>query len=903
SVPSSVPGARPMFLDSQFQRNGAEADAVQVVEAPLHKLVNVVNLANAIREYGHLAAQLDPLGSEPPGDPALDLDAYDLSEADLRALPPDPVCGPLMEACDSAWDAIVELRRVYQGSTGFDFDHLRNPDEREWLREMVETEAFRPPHDPINAVGLLQRLTQVEGFELFLQRTFPGKTRFSIEGLDMMVPMLDEIIGEAAEVDTRAVIMGMAHRGRLNVLAHVLNKPYDLMLAEFKDPVNIRNVAAANDVGWTGDVKYHAGARWSIETDDMLDVVVNIAPNPSHLEHVNPVVEGMARAAGTTDDAPGPPQFDENRSLPIIIHGDAAFSGQGIVAETLNFSRIPGYTTGGSIHIIANNQLGFTTGPQEGRSTLYASDLAKGFKIPIVHVNADDPVACIEAARLAVAYRNQFQRDFLIDLVGYRRYGHNEGDEPRFTQPRLYARIEEHPSVRVQWGQLLESEGAIEDGEMETQLQTQLQHLQKTLDELDVDAVEIAPQLEKPPAGAASQAKTGVALEKLTELLDSLLTLPEDFTFNSKLERMMRRRREAGNAPDEALIDWATAETLAFGAILAEGTPIRLTGQDSIRGTFSQRHSVLYDVETGAPWVPLHHSADVRAAFEVRNSPLSENAAIGFEYGYNIQSPTTFVLWEAQYGDFINSGQSVIDEFVVSGRAKWGQTPSLALLLPHGYEGQGPDHSTGRLERFLQLAAETNLRIANCTSAAQYFHLLRRQAAVLTTDPLPLVVMTPKSLLRQPLAFSRLRDLAEGRWEPVLDDPGDAAAEQPETITRVVLCSGKIFVDLVSDDLRGEHPETAIVRVEQLYPFPGEGVKTILARYGKAKQIVWAQEEPMNAGAWSFVAPLLREQLRRGQKLTYVGRPRWASPAEGFSAWHQAKQAALVQAAYGKTPE
>lgn len=898
-------GPAVLFVDAHFQGNGADLE--RVVEAPLDKLVQVVNLANGIREYGHLGAQLDPLGTPPPGDPALELASYGLTEDDLRNLPPDPVGGPLVEQCETAWDAIEALRGVYQSSTGFDYDHLRNPEERAWLREMAEARIFRPPNDPVNEEGLLDRLTAVEGFELFLQRTFPGKTRFSIEGLDMMVPILDEIIGEAAETGTHAVIMGMAHRGRLNVLAHVLNKPYDLILAEFKDPVNIRNVAAAADVGWTGDVKYHAGARWSIETDDMLDVVVSMAPNPSHLEHVNPVVEGMARAAGTQADAPGEPEFDAHISLPILIHGDAAFPAQGIVGETLNFSRIPGYTTGGSIHIIANNQLGFTTVPGEGRSTLYASDLAKGFKIPVVHVNADDPIACLEAARLAVAYRNRFQRDFLIDLVGYRRHGHNEGDEPRFTQPRMYQVLDAHQSVRALWAEHLEDEGLLETREAEQRLQNFLAELQRTLDELDPDAVDIAPQIPKPPAGAARQVKTGVELDALVELLESLSELPDDFQLNSKLERMMRRRREMIAQPDESLVDWATAELLAFGSILADGTPIRLTGQDSIRGTFSQRHSVLYDVETGGRYVPLHHTRGVDAAFEVRNSPLSENAAIGFEYGYNIHKPERLVLWEAQYGDFINSAQGVIDEFVVSGRAKWAQTPSLVLLLPHGYEGQGPDHSTGRLERFLQLAAEINMRIVNCTSAAQYFHLLRRQAALLTTDPLPLVVMSPKSLLRHSAAFSPLRALAAGGWQPVIDDPLRVEQDDREQVRRLVLCSGKFFVDLAGHELRQAHPEIALIRVEQIYPFPVEELQNLLAQYPGVETLIWAQEEPKNAGAWSFVEPLLRDimhevmgqVLNSGRGPIYVGRPRWASPAEGSSAWHQAKQAEIIRAAFG----
>lgn len=884
---------------------GAEAPP-PVPSAALDKVAGLVNLANAIREYGHLAAQLDPLGSPPPGDPSLELAYHHLTEEDLRALPPGPVGGPIARRAATAWDAIQQLREVYCRHIGYDYDHLRNAEEREWLREAAESGRFRPPADPINPTALLERLTQVEVFEQFLQRTFPGKTRFSIEGLDMMVPLLDEIVGEAAESGIYTILMGMAHRGRLNVLAHVLNKPYSQILLEFKDPVLSSAMEAGNDVGWTGDVKYHTGARRSLPGDaNPVAVTVSMAPNPSHLEHVNPVVEGMARAAGTLDTPrkgpAGAPDFEHHISLPVLIHGDAAFPGQGVVAETLNFSRLPGYLTGGTIHIIANNQIGFTTEPSQYRSTLYASDLAKGFKIPIVHVNADSPLACIEAARLAVAYRNRFKKDFLIDLIGYRRLGHNEGDEPRFTQPVLYAKIDRHPTVRQLWAEHLVREGVVDAELPEKLVQEQFQKLQRIYQGLEVQEGQLGPELKPPPSGAARNVQTQVELEHLRSLLEALLHLPEDFRLNPKLERLFQRRRQALEAPDEPNVDWGTAEQLAFATILADGIPIRLTGEDVERGTFSHRHAVLFDVENGAPHIPLQNLPQARAFFEIHNSPLTENAAIAFEYGYNIQTPERLVLWEAQYGDFINTAQAMIDEFVVSGRAKWEQTPSLVLLLPHGYEGQGPDHSSGRLERFLQLAAETNMRIANCTTAAQYFHLLRRQALLLRTDPLPLVVMTPKSLLRHPLAMSTLRELAEGRWQPVLDDP--QARETPEAVRRLIFCSGKVYVDLVSSSFRKERPEVALVRVEQLYPFPEAEVREILERYAGAQEVVWLQEEPQNMGAWEFVRPHLASLLADGRPLHYVGRPRRASPAEGSAAWHQVNQARIVEQAFTPLPE
>ncbi len=876
-----------------------DVDTADTGTVPFDKVIHVVNLASAIREYGHLAAQLDPLGAPPPDDPALHLDYYGLTEAELRQIPASPVGGPLAQESQSAWEAIQKLREVYSSTTGHDYDHLRIIEEREWLRHVVESKQFRPPNDPINPVALLERLTQVEGFEQFLHRTFPGKTRFSIEGLDMMVPLLDEIVGEAADSGIYTILLGMAHRGRLNVMAHLLCKPYETILLEFKDPISSDIVSAYNELGWTGDVKYHAGARRALYEGDTLDLVISIAPNPSHLEHVNPVVEGMARAAGTFTDEAGEPRFDHHISLPVLIHGDAAFSAQGITAETLNMLRIPGYLTGGTIHIIANNQLGFTTEPADGRSTLYASDLAKGFKIPIIHVNADDPVACIEAGRIAMAYRDRFKKDFLIDLIGYRRHGHNEGDEPRFTQPLLYKKIDNHASVRQLWADKLVQEKTIDESHAQELLQQHLAKMQEILDTLQVEDADLRPELEMPLPGAARRVRTAVKMEQLRQYLEGLLALPDDFTLNSRLQRILSRRGQSLDAPGERNVDWATAEQLALASILAEGIPIRMTGQDVERGTFSQRHAVLFDAETGEPYTPLHNLPQATAAFEIHNSPLSENAAIGFEYGYNIQKPERLVIWEAQYGDFVNGAQPVIDEFLVSGRAKWGQTPSLVLLLPHGYEGQGPDHSTGRLERFLQMAAETNMRICNCTTAAQYFHLLRRQAALLKTDPLPLSVMTPKSLLRHPQAASSLHELAEGQWQPVIDDP----SSDPAQVRRLILCSGKIYVDLISNEKRQERPEIAIVRVEQLYPFPAEELQRIYERYPHLQEVLWVQEEAQNMGAWEFVRPLIEDQLPDTLPLRYVGRPRRASPAEGSTAWHQTNQAAIIAQALGMADE
>lgn len=860
------------------------------------QIVAAVNLAQSIREYGHLAARLDPLGGTPPGDPALHPATHGISDADLRQLPASLVGGPVVNGAKNAYEAIQALRAVYSSTTGYDYDHLRLPEEREWLRNAAESGRFCPPTFAINETAILERLTQVEVFEHFLNRTFPGKTRFSIEGLDIMVPMLDEIVRAAVEQHIQWVLLGMAHRGRLNVLAHILNKPYAQILAEFKDPVSSQTFTNNDYLGYTGDVKYHAGANRVVPGEGAADVAITMAPNPSHLEHVNPVVEGMARAAGTYVDERGAPRFDHVVSLPVLIHGDAAFPGQGIVAETLNLSRLDGYLTGGTIHIIANNQLGFTTDPHDVRSTLYASDLAKGFKIPIVHVNADDPAACIAAARLAAAYRERFQKDFLIDLIGYRRYGHNEGDEPRFTQPVLYQKVDRQPTVRQLWADKLVAANVVEAEAPQRLYDEAMAELQAIYDGLVAEEEILEADLTPPPPGAARKVDTSVDAGVLRQLNQMLLAFPDHFNVHPRLQRILGRRHEAMDNPNEPTIDWSLAEHLALASILADGIAVRLTGEDVERGTFSHRHAVLSDAETGEVHVPLQTIPKARAAFEVHNSPLSEVATIGFEYGYNIQAPERLVIWEAQYGDFINVAQAIIDEFLISGRAKWGQTPSMVLLLPHAYEGAGPDHSSGRLERFLQLAAETNMRIAYPTTAAQYFHLLRRQALLLETDPLPLVVMTPKSLLRQRLTASTLTDLAEGRWQALIDDA--EATGRAGDISRLILCSGKVYVDLATHEERAAHPEIAIVRLEQLYPFPGGEVAALLDHYANASEVIWLQEEPQNMGAWEFLQPRLLELLADRCPLYYVGRPRRSSPAEGSSAWHYVNQAAIIAQAF-----
>jgi len=783
-------------------------------------------------------------------------------------------------------DAVNDLAKIYAGTTGYEFEHVDDHVKVDWLWEHVEQGRHQQELAPEQRRALLRRLTEVEGFEQFLHRNYLGQKRFSIEGTDVLVPMLDLGLEEALRAGGREAVIGMAHRGRLNVLTHIVGLSYAEMLSEFEGPT-IRE--SQLHVHGTGDVKYHHGAKGECTFPDLGTIEVTLAPNPSHLEFVNPVVGGMTRSRqfeGTTRDV-----LQNTRSVvPITIHGDAAFAAEGVVAETLNMARLAGYDVGGTVHIIVNNQVGFTTDPRDGRSTFYASDLAKGYGIPVVHVNADEPEACLAAMRLAMAYRNHFADDFVIDLVGYRRHGHNEGDEPAYTQPVLYRTIEAHPTVRALYAETLVQEGDMSEDDVST-MQEEIADILRDAQDHVRDHV---PEDDEEPADERERTfepeSTGIELEVLSEINELLVTLPDGFKPNPKLWRQFQRRSE--DFGPERTLDWGHAEALAFGTLLREGVPIRLTGQDAQRGTFSHRHLVLHDAENGGEAVPLQQVSDTR--LEVYNSPLTETAVLGFEYGYSVGAESDVVLWEAQFGDFVNVAQVMIDQFLSSGRTKWEQYSTLTLLLPHGYEGQGPEHSSARLERFLQLCAEDNLRVAYPTTPAQYFHLLRRQA--LARPERPLVVMTPKSLLRLPAATSPVSELQEGRFQPVLADP---TVEDDESVERLVLCSGKLYYDIQGHGRRGEAKTTAICRLEQLYPFPGDAIKDLAARYPRLQEIVWTQEEPRNMGGLTFVGPRLRGVIPRKLPLAYVARPERASPAEGKAKEHRAQQEQLVLEALG----
>jgi 2-oxoglutarate dehydrogenase E1 component len=686
----------------------------------------------------------------------------------------------------------------------------------------------------------------------------------------------------------------MAHRGRLNALAHAVGRSYESILREFEGERSF-DALVVDPEGGTGDVKYHLPAA-GVRSTEAGEIEVAIIPNPSHLEAVDPVVVGRARAE-QTDRSGGSGLHDPTVALPLLIHGDASFPAQGVVAETLNLQNLDGYTTGGTVHLIANNQVGFTTDPFEGRSTRYSSDLAKGFDIPIIHVNADDPEAAISAVRLALAYREEFGEDVVIDLVGYRRFGHNEQDEASYTQPLQVARIDSHPPVGEGYAKRLVDEGVITTEEASALAERALAELRAAHDRLR-DALADSPPAPTPPSSepAAGPATgdaviTAVAAERLRALNAELLSFPEGFEVNAKLARQLERRHEA---IDEGGIDWGQAEALAFGALLEDGIPVRLTGQDTERGTFSHRHMVLHDRETGETHAPIQHLDGANASFEVYNSPLSEFAVLGFEYGYSVAAPEALVLWEAQFGDFANSAQVVIDQFITAGRSKWGQTSRLTLLLPHGYEGNGPEHSSARLERFLQLGAQDNIRIANPTTAAQYLHLLRRQALDATARPL--IVMTPKGLLRLRNAASTLDDLAEGSFRAVLDDD----TVDRERVRRLVLCSGKVYYDLLGHDERPAAAAVAIARVEQPYPFPVDDVAALVASYPKLDDIVWVQEEPQNMGPWRSMRHRLDDAARSSAGVSatrYVGRPWRASPSEGYPTAHQREQDRIVRTA------
>ena len=846
------------------------------------------SLIKAHRTHGHLGAHLDPLGSPPIGDPAMDPATYGLTEELMEQIPADLL--RVYVPGHNLAEVLPNLRRVYCSTIAFEIEHISSHEQRVWLREHIEAGKYRLALTVEDRLRLLERLTKVDAMERYQRAAFLGQKTFSIEGLDALVPMLETLMTMVADDGIGEAVLGMSHRGRLAVVAHVANRSYESTLNAFELASARRQISRFDS---TGDVKYHVGATGTYHTENGKVILVRLLPNPSHLEAIDPVVEGWCRAAQTQRRATTL-HLDPMAALPVLIHGDAAFAGQGIVQEVLNLQALPGYTTGGTVHFIADNQVGFTTDPLEGRSTRYASDLAKGFDIPIVHVNADDVEACLAAVMFAYDYRRAYRRDVMVHLIGYRRFGHNEADEPAYTQPLMYKKIREHPTVREIFAAQLVADGLIRPEQVEEQAKAMYariaeahkrvkENLAAELDDLTHEQV-----VEEPDD---PMLRTAVSGRQLAALNEQLLTFPKHFTPNTKLIRQMERRR---SALLEGAIDWGTAEALAFASLITQGHPIRLTGQDTVRGTFSHRHLAFHDEISGEVYIPMQHLTDAQATFEVLNSPLSEVGCLGFEYGYSAADPETLVIWEAQYGDFFNNAEMIVDQFVSSARAKWGQHSRLTMLLPHGYEGSGPEHSSARIERFLQLCANDNMRLANCTTPAQYFHLLRSQG--LLGDPRPLVVFTPKSLLRLKESTSKLADLSSGRFQPVIDDP--TGPERREEVRTLLLCSGRIYYELSLAPQREEATDIAIARLEQLYPLPIDSILDLVASYPKLERLYWVQEEPQNMGAWGSLERAVGLARPTNIQWDYIGRSRRASPSEGYAGSHQLEQERIVTDAF-----
>ncbi len=887
-----VAPSRPGRVAPEPARAGRAVD-LTLDRADAEKHARVLRLIHSYRARGHRVASIDPLGvSSGAYFPELDPGHYGLGHADLDRsfLAGDLPGGPVQ----TLGDILALLRDTYCGRVGVEFTHIQDPGRKSWIQRRLEETRNRTRFAAADQRRILERLSAADLFERFLHTKFLGQKRFSLEGAESLIPLLDSLVEAAPEQDVREYVIGMAHRGRLNVLSNILGKSFETIFGEFEDVEDLDSPYGS------GDVKYHKGFSSDRRTRDGHRVHLSLTGNPSHLEAVNPVVEGRTRAKQiNAGDARG-------RSIvPLLVHGDAAFSGQGVVAETLNLSNLSGYSTGGTLHLVVNNQIGFTATPAETRSTLYCTDVAKMIQVPIFHVNGDDVEAVVHVALLALEYRQRFGDDVVIDLVCYRRHGHNEGDEPSFTQPVLYEKIRSQTPVRKLYTRQLLEQGALDDAEAQrieedlgNQLAQALEVIQSTPPERDEPYEPGGPWTGFSRVRPEDEPETAVPMERLTQIAERISTVPPGFELHRKLRPFLEKR--AKSVHEGGGVDWAFGEALAFGSLLLEGFGVRLSGQDSSRGTFSQRHAILVDQRSATEYAPLAHLSPTQGRFEVYDSLVSEAAVLGFEYGYALASPMTLTMWEAQFGDFANGAQVIIDQFVASAAVKWGRICGLVMLLPHGYEGQGPEHSSARVERFLELCAEDNLQVANCTTPAQYFHLLRRQLR--RNFRAPLVIFTPKSLLRAPRAVSVPEDFTHGHFQTVIDDPRAAAA--PERVQRVLCCTGKVYYDVLAEREQregddGGATETAVVRVEQLYPWDDTAVAQAVRRYPNAAQVVWVQEEPANMGAWTFVRERLQDVLRDDQRLAYAGRTPSAAPAGGSMRLHRKRQGRLLAAAFG----
>ncbi len=874
------------FKPIQWQNDSASAKAGEIAQInEVEKQARVLQLINMYRVRGHLIASLDPLGSKTIYHPELEPSFHSLTIWDYDRPFITGGFGGLRVA--TLRQILHKLQSTYCERIGAEFMHIQNHEEKTWLQKQMEPIENKPVFAANVQKRILMKLIEAEEFEHFIHTRFVGHKRFSLEGSETVIPVLDHLLTEAADNAVEEIVLGMAHRGRLNVLANTIGKSYDSIFSEFEEIFDKDSYAGS------GDVKYHLGASGTVTTMHNKQIDVSISPNPSHLEWVNPVVEGMVRAKQTRKG-----DKEHKNTVAVLIHGDAAFAGQGVVAETLNLSQLKGYRTGGTVHIIINNQIGFTTTPEDARSTEYATDVAKMVQAPIFHVNGDDPEASLWVTRLAFEYRQKFKKDVVIDLFGYRRHGHNEGDEPGFTQPILYKKIKEQPSVLTLYSNQLKRLGVISEEEFQQykkSITTKFDEAFERVKEKHFDfnvAFPLAVSKETMQA-AKKTLTTAVDGETLDDLITRSTQAPDNFNVHPKLKKFLEKRREF--LTEEGRADWAFGETLAFASLLREGTAVRLSGQDSVRGTFSQRHLSLTDIDTGQEYFPVNHMYEEQETVEALDSSLSEAAVLGFEFGYSTADPLSLVLWEAQFGDFANSAQVIIDNFIVASYEKWQAPSNLVMLLPHGFEGQGPEHSSARLERFLTLCAQENMEVCNVSTPAQYFHLLRRHAKKEIRRPL--VIMTPKSLLRLPEARSARNEFIEGHFQEIIDD---ATVMAPDEIKRVILTSGKIYYELLHYRTENKLSDVAIVRLEQYYPFDRIGMKAILKKYAKAKKIVWVQEEPRNMGAWGFLHEYLLEVKTPGQKLLYAGRPASASPAVGSSRLAAHLQASLIMDAFSE---
>ena len=876
---------------ARTQANGRGADT----RGDAAPVIGVFDLVHSYRELGHLAAHLNPLAPKPAGHPLLEPAEFGFGDADLDRV---IECGSFQGCATATLRELIErLQATYCQTLGVEYLHIQDREQRIWLQERMEPTSNHPDLGRDGRLRIFDRLMVAENFEQFLQTRYPTAKRFSLEGGESLIPILDTLVEDAGEQGVEEMVIGMPHRGRLNVLANVLGKPSEMILAEFEGSFIVKESMG------DGDVKYHLGYSRDHVTRSGAKVHLSLSPNPSHLEAVDPVIEGMVRAKQNRLG-----DVERGRVVPVLMHGDAAFTGQGMVAETLWLSELEGYRTGGTIHIIVNNQIGFTTSPEAFRFTPYPSDVAKIIQAPVFHVNGDDPEAAVQAARLAITFRQRFKKDVIIDLVCYRKHGHNELDDPTFTQPMMYQKIAKHPSPFAQYRDRLEREGVLTRDEADRRKA----EFWELLDAAQAYARDFMPRLPVFAfgglwkglgwAGEDWSADTAVDPKVLDEIAAAFVRVPAEFTPHPRVARLMEAR--AAMVRVDGKIDWGCGEALAIGSLVLEGTIVRMSGQDSGRGTFSHRHAVLHDVKNGDRYVPLDNIRQGQARFVVLDSMLSENAVLGFEFGFSSADPSKLAIWEAQFGDFANGAQVIIDQFIASSESKWQRMSGLVMLLPHGYEGQGPEHSSARLERYLQLCAEDNLQVCNLTTPAQYFHALRRQMH--RTFRKPLIIMSPKSLLRHKLAVSSPRELTHGTFQPVLDDVAVAGAPEagvrvdPARVTRIILCSGKVYYALLDGRRERELDTMAIVRVEQLYPFPQRELEAVFAAYPQARQVFWVQEEPWNMGAWHFMYHRLRRVLPAASTLTYVGRPEAASPATGSYKLHQAEEADLINRTFAR---